>query len=454
VSRIESADQPASVPDKKPRGALSRRKKWAFRFLLVLVLIPIIELISWLGLRLSQPNFSFRTMYLFQNQTAETGVAPGTRGEVIHPYLGWCLNPETQPQVEIAGHSLPVNQLGFVDEGPTLVKRSPDRLIVGIVGGSVAQQLSILGEATLRQRLAESAQFRGKKIELLRLAFSGFKQPQQLMAIAYVLSLGGELDVLVNIDGFNEIALAPCENEKWHVFAAYPRMWNTLTMNSIDPREYVPAFRLLEVRARRQQAARAIVDSPLRYSPTRNLIWKIEDTYFSGQLAALATETSSARDAQSRGYEGTGPPQLFTDRTRMLEHLVAIWGDSSRQINSLCRGNGITYVHILQPNQYVRGSKPLSKAESELWFLGREEACYKSSVENGYQALMGEGKKLRAAGVDFHDLTQLFAGISDQIYADTCCHYNQRGNDLLAGAIADAILAAPIRSGPGGTRAN
>jgi hypothetical protein len=432
-----------------PRAELSRRKKWLFRLILLLILIPIIELISWLGLGLSQASFSFRTMYAFQRQTAETGVAPGTRGEVIHPYMGWCLNPETQPQVEIAGHPMPVNQLGFVDEGPTLVKRSPDRLIIGIAGGSVAQQLSILGEATLRKRLSESNQFRGKKIELVRMAFAGFKQPQQLMALDYVLSLGGELDVLINIDGFNEIALAPCENEKSQIFAAYPRMWKTLTMNSIDPREYAPAFRLLELRARRQQAAKAIVNSPLRYSPTRNLIWKIEDTYLSGQLAALATEISSARAARGQGYEGTGPPQRFTDRTSMLEHLVATWRDSSRQMNYLCRGNRIAYVHILQPNQYVRGSKPLAKAETEHWFSTQEDGCYKESVENGYQALIGEGKKLLAAGVDFHDLTQLFARISDQIYVDDCCHYNQRGNDLLAGAIADAILAAPNE-----TRAN
>ena len=101
----------ATCPDKNSRAELSRRKKWTFRFILLLILIPIIELISWLGLRLSQRSFSFQTMYQFQRQTAETGVAPGTRGEVIHPYMGWCLNPESQPQVEIAGHSMPVNQL-------------------------------------------------------------------------------------------------------------------------------------------------------------------------------------------------------------------------------------------------------------------------------------------------------------------------------------------------------
>jgi hypothetical protein len=56
--------------------------------------------------------------------------------------------------------------------------------------------------------------------------------------------------------------------------------------------------------------------------------------------------------------------------------------------------------------------------------------------------LLGDGAKLRAAGVDFRDVTRLFAKLAEPIYADPFCHYNQRGNELPAEAIAETIVAA------------
>ena len=43
-------------------------------------------------------------------------------------------------------------------------------------------------------------------------------------------------------------------------------------------------------------------------------------------------------------------------------------------------------------------------------------------------------------GVRFHDLTRIFENHPETIYRDTCCHVNQRGNELLGEAIAEAIL--------------
>ena len=47
--------------------------------------------------------------------------------------------------------------------------------------------------------------FAGKQIWVVSFALGGYKQPQQLMVLAYYLSLGQPLDVVVNVDGFNEI---------------------------------------------------------------------------------------------------------------------------------------------------------------------------------------------------------------------------------------------------------
>jgi hypothetical protein len=96
-------------------------------------------------------------------------------------------------------------------------------------------------------------------------------------------------------------------------------------------------------------------------------------------------------------------------------------------------------VHLLQPNQYVPDSKKLGSEEQSIAIS--DEHCYGFAVRQGYPDLLREGANLRAEGVDFHDLTKLFAAFANPIYVDTCCHYNQKGNDLLAEAVAEALLA-------------
>jgi hypothetical protein len=258
------------------------------------------------------------------------------------------------------------------------------------------------------------------------------------MTLNYVLVLGGQLDGLVNIDGFNEVALPTCENQD-DIFGAYPRLWNTLTINLVDPRHSAEAYRLLELRALRQEAARAMLDSPLRWSPTRNLLWKIRDSYLAKKLLVLANVVFTKEREQGRAFATAGPPQLYHSEKERYPQLAELWANGSRQLNYLCRANRIAYVHVLQPNQYVPNSKSIGPLEMSVAY--RDDNCYASGVKDGYPELLRAGDKLRSDGVDFHDLTRLFAAFADPIYVDTCCHYNQKGNDLLAEAVAEALLA-------------
>jgi hypothetical protein len=109
---------------------------------------------------------------------------------------------------------------------------------------------------------------------------------------------------------------------------------------------------------------------------------------------------------------------------------------------------GARYVHVLQPNQYDEGSKPLSQQEREIAFA--PESQWPAGVRRGYPLLRARIPGMRARGIAVHDLSQLFSGVSDDVYVDTCCHYNLRGTSALATAIADAILrmeAAPTADG-------
>ena len=158
--------------------------------------------------------------------------------------------------------------------------------------------------------------YRDKKIEIIRLAMSGYKQPQQLLALNFLLALGAEFDVIVNIDGYNEVALAVAENALSGVFVAYPRRWNARMQDVVDPRTYSLSYRLLELRATRQQLAAARVQSSLDWSPTLNLIWYLRNRRLDQQVIDLGAELREHKDDRGYGFPRSGPAQLLRGRRR------------------------------------------------------------------------------------------------------------------------------------------
>jgi hypothetical protein len=60
-------------------------------------------------------------------------------------------------------------------------------------------------------------------------------------------------------------------------------------------------------------------------------------------------------------------------------------------------------------------------------------------AKKGYLYLIERGRQLADQGTPFYDLTRLFIDIPEIIYRDSCCHYNETGNALLAEAIANRI---------------
>src|SRR5690606_27733975 len=100
----------------------------------------------------------------------------------------------------------------------------------------------------------------------------------------------------------------------------------------------------------------------------------------------------------------------------------------------------ILYLHCLQPNQYLEGSKPMQPAELEV--AVNHGTGYAKAVQQHYHRLIAADDRIRAAGVDFHDLTMVFRDHPEPLYIDTCCHVNRRGSAILAQRIGAALLAA------------
>jgi len=424
--------------------SLSFRKRFAFGIVTAAALVAAVELISLAGLWAVDGKLAFEKLRDDQDRLAPAGETVDEESEVVHPYLGWVLNPHVhnaRRSAKADSAEITVNEFGFATPVSPLQKRGPDRLIVGILGGSVAYFVATDGARALAAKLLESPRYAGKEIVIVPLAVSSYKQPQQLFVLTYLLALGAEFDIVINVDGYNEVALYPAEDAKRDLFYAMPRGWYRYVQTIPDPVIAANMFRLRGLRESRRQWAAFFAGLPYRDSATLNLVWRCRDTALLRAISneRIAVLTRGAKN--SARYVETGPEQNFATEGQMFKALVALWMRSSLQLQRLCSANGIEYCHTLQPNQYLPESKPMGPAELDDAIYSDSE--YGRAVAEAYPLLIRAGAELKKAGVHFLDLTQLFAGISDPIYVDNCCHYNLRGNELVAATIAQEILRRP-----------
>ena len=374
-----------------------------------------------------------------QKSLADFGMELHDLGSVLHPYIGTAYDPNVHPGHPLGDLLVPVNRLGFADADDPVQKRDPGKLIVGVLGGSVAWQMSQLGEQRLKEVLRADPRFRDREIVVVSLAFSTGKEPQQVMAVNYVQALGGEFDVLVNLDGFNEIALAR-ENMWVGAHFSYPRMWMYRIGRRPDGRILAEFYRTEEIRGERQALARNVNASWLRGLALRQVLWKVQDIQLEREAVALAQSMVAVNSLQANTFERNGPGEPVQTVAEQVEHCVDLWERCSLQLQAIADFHGITYVHALQPNQYVAGSKPMTAEEVE---KSIDRLCmYCESVEHGYAQLQQRGVELRARGVDFVDLTDIFKEVETPLYIDTCCHVNRLGNELMAERVAQEILRA------------
>lgn len=348
-------------------------------------------------------------------------------GSVVHPYVGYVNDAALG---DVAGYA--ISSFGYLDGRSPVRPRDPQTFVVGLVGGSVALQLGLYAEAELAAALQRSPHVAGRRVEFVRLCLGGYKQPQQLMAVSMVLALGGHFDLLVNVDGFNEVALVG-ENVPLGVPAWYPRGWARL-LDSAPTAEQLRRLGEL-VLLREQRRARVDFAETLWWSPLCQFVWRALDRRSQARIGELvvAAERAPAADRFAVRGPGTGGASLADAQVEM----AALWRRSSIALHGLCGAHGIPYVHCLQPNQHVPGSKPIDAAEAAVAIAAPDDPM-RTAVVTGYPLLLREAESLRTAGVAFHDLTTIFRDHPEPLYVDSCCHLDRTGNVLLAEHVAAA----------------
>ncbi len=312
-------------------------------------------------------------------------------------------------------------------------QRREDTVVIGLLGGSVAQRITPFLQDALNRWFA--ANQLPRRPVVLDLALTVGKQPQQTMIAANTLLLGGEFDLLVNLDGFNEVAGSAGDNFERGVFPFFPYAWPRRV--GLTREELLLAGQLGILRREQARRAAAGETSILRWSALFGLAnrWRQE------RIAAAIIQRNQQLAAMKSDYN----PEKYGSRTwpapgELFPEAARAWYRGSLMLARLAELNGADYYHFLQPNQYVSGSKPLSSRERE--FAYRPEGSEKFAVEQGYPLLRQFNRELQGQGINYFDLTEIFVDRPESLYADDCCHLNDRGNELLAAEITRRLEPA------------
>ena len=318
------------------------------------------------------------------------------------------------------------------------VQRREDWVVIGLVGGSVAAAVKPFLERELRRWFAANNLPRPPAV--LELAAAAQQQPQQVIIVANTLLLGGEFDLIINLDGFNEVALGPDYALSRNAFPLFPMKWKNQVNLTAEGR-----LRAGQIGALRREQARltaARETAPLRWSA----VWGLANRYRRERIAAEIIQRNHELAAVKSRYtlEKHGPRTWLGKEELLLPAAARVWYRGSLTLARLSELSGAEYYHFLQPNQYVPGSKPLSAEEREL-----SSPYWGPSLltVRGYPLLRQFSRDLPRQGVNYFDLTGIFVNHPEPLYRDTCCHLNGRGNELLAAAMVERLEPALRRLG-------
>ena len=218
------------------------------------------------------------------------------------------------PGVALAGLDALSVELGFPRNRESLLEpRDPRRAVIGVFGGSVADILSEAGAASLRDALAAAPGLRGREIVVLSVAAPGYKQPQALMTLNYLLALGAHFDAVVNLDGVNDLALPESELAPLGVAPFYPRGWYTRAAD-LSPELRLAVGRAAWLEDLRRRSA-VLLHAPLRWSRTAGLLFLARRPPLRvGRRGGRAERCSCARRATTRRRRGRASATRPTPR--------------------------------------------------------------------------------------------------------------------------------------------
>ena len=397
--------------------------------------------------------FYYQHGWLFYLDPYRPAIAPiqqapnqGLTAVGLHPYFGPTHRPgipfDLPPELQTGETGPPpaTNNFGFPSRYDyPFAKANERQFVIGIFGGSVGAFFCRIGAGRLEDDIRQSGVLRDRELVTLCFSHEGYKQPQQLLVLAYFLSIGQPFDAVINIDGFNEVALGGINDRfGWDVSMPSHEHLDPL-INLVNQATLTPAKLELLSRIRRDQHRLDAVAERSNRTPFAFVEFVL--SRYHGLLRARYQRELVDFDALP-----SNPPSNslvhVTPRVRprsgdaTFEDIAANWRAASLLMQQLLAAQSVPYVHVLQPNQYYT-SRVFGDEERKVAL--NEASPFKPGAARGYPFL----EKALEPGA--FNAVHVFDTERAPVYVDDCCHYTVTGNRLLADFIARAVLSAFVR---------
>ncbi len=381
---------------------------------------------------------------------ALAGAPPG--GADPAPRPGPPDDPQADPRAGAPGERRPAETAlnpwaGFYRRGDRRrLQGELDRLASGqadaafdvyVIGGCAATQLGgAPGAAVLADELAACGAAAGREVRLVAFGGVDWKQPQHVLWLEWLLSLGLQPDAVVLLDGPGELALEALNAARGlhPTYPAAPR-WSKLTARlANDPELLDPVLefrrrqRLLGRGVERARASRWMASAFLRNRALAGLAERERDL----ERAGSALEAAFAERADASLLRG---PRADVGGTPA--DAVGRWIDGSRQMRALCDAFGARFAHVLQPALHdVDARPPLDEELAEASPAGGPRA----RSGRAYPLLRAGLRVLAAEGTTVVDASDAFRDAEGAMFAGDC-RCTEAGARELARQVGEALAA-------------
>lgn len=430
----------------KPKLNLKKIKEIAKTTLVNLVVLAIFLELGSLGFYFIRNNQLFYTRP--QPETSQDlGLSlEGMRMEIsiverLHPFFGYV--PKSGPDFR---PGFKYNNYGFISPYDyPFTKVNNNQFIVGVFGGSVASNYSIyeIQNRILETKLREIPGLENKEIVILSFATGGYKQPQQLLILNYMLSVGQVFDMVINIDGFNELALSSVNNQDKLDLnmpsSSHIQPLTNLANNSLSTKALETLIRIKETKPKINDAISTLKNCRLASCNTINSLHlqRLIQSYYQDVKRFERYQQIPDDD------NGEGSVFLFYTQESVLPQPKALakitdtWVTTSTVMNHILTAQNIPYFHILQPNQYYPTNRVYSSQEKAIAFS--DNTPYRNPIIAGYPLLLNRIPDLQATGVNIFNGVNILDAASEIMYIDNCCHYTLAGENILSNYVAESI---------------
>ncbi|NEQ39682.1 MAG: hypothetical protein F6K40_26895 [Okeania sp. SIO3I5] len=365
--------------------------------------------------------------------------------ERLHPYFGYVQKPGPDFR-----EGFKYNGAGFISPYDyPYQKQNNNQYIIGVFGGSVASNYSIyeIQNQILEKKLKQLPEFKDKEFIILSFATGGYKQPQQLILLNYFLSIGQQFDMIINIDGFNEVTLAQANNEN-AVDIMMPSTNHVVPLtnianNSLSTKSIQAMLKINDSKNKLKDALETLDKCQVAYcyALTSIYVQNLATTYrknvkiFDKERKKAAQEAAGETEA-SIVYFYAQNPEL--EESELYQTMAGHWQKASIMMKQIAANNNILYFHVLQPNQYYPTNRVYSETEQKIAF--DSDSPFRKATELGYPVLLSKIDNLKQNGVNFFNGVKILDDAKEIVYIDSCCHYAEVGENILSEFVANSIF--------------